>query len=111
MLCGREALKESEPPIHSPSKDPSEYDLVILGTPVWAGKMSSPLRSYIKTTAGKFKTVAFFCTYKAPAEKAPSSLSKKFFPRKLPQRSIAIRKKSSTIASKPRSMNFRIDFA
>jgi flavodoxin len=43
-------------------KDPSNYDLIILGTPVWMGKLSSPMRSYIIKEKSKFQKVAFFCT-------------------------------------------------
>jgi flavodoxin len=42
--------------------DPSLYDLVILGTPVWGRTLSSAMRSYISANKSKFKRVAFFCT-------------------------------------------------
>jgi hypothetical protein len=42
--------------------DPSDYDIVVLGTPVWAGNMSSPLRSYVAAHKAQMKRVAFFCT-------------------------------------------------
>jgi hypothetical protein len=42
--------------------DPSNYDVVVLGTPVWAGNMSSPLRSYVAAHKAQFRRVAFFCT-------------------------------------------------
>jgi flavodoxin len=42
--------------------DPSQYDLVIIGTPVWAGLMSVPIRTYITKNMDKLKRVAFFCT-------------------------------------------------
>ena len=46
-----------------PSKiDPQGYDLVIIGTPVWAGTMSSPIFTYMKQNFLKFDQVAFFCT-------------------------------------------------
>jgi flavodoxin len=43
-------------------KDPGDYDLVILGTPVWAGTMSCAVRTYIQQNKDKFKSIAFFCT-------------------------------------------------
>ena len=42
--------------------DPQGYDLVIVGTPVWAGTMSSPVFTYLKRNVLKFDEVAFFCT-------------------------------------------------
>jgi flavodoxin len=44
-------------------RDPALYDLVILGTPIWAGTLSSATRTYITTNTSKFKRVAFFCTH------------------------------------------------
>ncbi len=38
-------------------------DLVVIGTPIWAWNMSSPVRAYISERHGEFKRVAFFCTY------------------------------------------------
>ena len=43
--------------------DPAFYDLVILGTPIWAGTLSCAIRAYITTNKSKFKRVAFFCTH------------------------------------------------
>jgi flavodoxin len=43
-------------------EDPSTYDLVIIWTPIWAGMMSAPIRSYISQHKDHFESVAFFCT-------------------------------------------------
>lgn len=43
-------------------KDPAGYDLVVIGTPVWARKMSTPVRTYLVENKARFKNVAFFCT-------------------------------------------------
>lgn len=42
--------------------DPSDYDVVYLGVPVWAGKAANPMISYIKQNEGKFGDVRFFVT-------------------------------------------------
>ncbi|MCK9151188.1 flavodoxin family protein [Methanobacterium alcaliphilum] len=44
-------------------KDPSDYDLVIIGTPIWAGLPSVPIRTYLVENKDKFQKVAFFATY------------------------------------------------
>jgi flavodoxin len=43
--------------------DPADYDLVIVGTPVWDASLSAPVRTYLTLHKGRFKNVAFFCTY------------------------------------------------
>lgn len=43
-------------------KDPAKYDLIVIGTPIWAALMAPAVRSYINKNKGKFKNVAFFCT-------------------------------------------------
>jgi flavodoxin len=60
---GREAYREIAAPIAPCAHDPSSYELVVLGTPIWAGRMSSPLRAYVNAHAGSFRRVAFFCTH------------------------------------------------
>ncbi|MBW9105183.1 flavodoxin family protein [Paraburkholderia phenoliruptrix] len=42
--------------------DPSQYDLVVIGTPVWAGAVSAPVRAYLLQNRSKLRHVAFFCT-------------------------------------------------
>lgn len=42
--------------------DPSGYDEVILGVPVWASKAANPLISYIDKNEGKFKDIKIFVT-------------------------------------------------
>jgi len=44
------------------STDPYQYDLLILGAPVWIMKLAPPMRSYILKEKDRFKKVAFFCT-------------------------------------------------
>jgi flavodoxin len=42
--------------------DPAEYDLVVLGGPVWALTICSPTRTYALTHKDRFKKLAFMCT-------------------------------------------------
>ncbi len=45
------------------SKTPSDYDLIIIGGPVWAGTMAPGVREYLKWNKSRINKVAFFCTY------------------------------------------------
>ncbi|KAA3642914.1 MAG: hypothetical protein DWQ07_20545 [Chloroflexi bacterium] len=45
-----------------PKHDVSEYDLVVVGTPVWAARLSSPVRAFLSEQRAALKCVAFFCT-------------------------------------------------
>lgn len=41
---------------------PSDYPFIVLGTPVWAGHMSAPMRTYIMQQRQHFHRVSLFCT-------------------------------------------------
>jgi flavodoxin len=60
---GREAYLKLAPNIEPAVHDPSSYGLVVLGTPIWAGNMSSPIRAYVNAHRGSFERAAFFCTH------------------------------------------------
>ena len=62
LSAARDALRRRLTPIGEGSKDPADYGLVIVGTPVWVGRMSSPVRSYLDRSRGRFQAVGFFCT-------------------------------------------------
>lgn len=57
-----EALKQRVIEIGKPARNPADYDTVIIGTPVWASHLSSPVRAYVTSHLGQFRRVAFFCT-------------------------------------------------
>ena len=44
-------------------KNPSSYDLIIIGTPIWSSNISTPIRTYISLNKDYFNKVAFFCTH------------------------------------------------
>ena len=53
------ALQENE-------HDPADYDLVVVGTPVYANTLPPEPRTYLTQYKGQFKSVAFFCTGEDP---------------------------------------------
>lgn len=62
LKSGKEALKKEMPPINKFEINISDYDLVLVGTPVWVGTMASPVRTFMFENKSKFKNVAFFST-------------------------------------------------
>ncbi len=48
--------------INKVTKNPKDYDLVIIGTPVWAATMATPIYSYLKEYSNQIKNLASFCT-------------------------------------------------
>ena len=46
--------------------DPADYDLVVVGTPVYAYTLPPESRTYLTQHEGRFKSVAFFCTGEDP---------------------------------------------
>ncbi|MBN2334847.1 flavodoxin family protein [Candidatus Bathyarchaeota archaeon] len=45
------------------AKDPSAYDLVVIGTPVNGFRASTPIQGYLKENNGKLPEVATYATY------------------------------------------------
>ena len=43
-------------------KDPSGYDLVVIGTPVWNGRVTPAIRTYLLRNREKIKNAVFFST-------------------------------------------------
>jgi len=41
-------------------RDPADYAVVIIGSPVWAGRLSAPMRSYLARFRGRIGSVAAF---------------------------------------------------
>ncbi len=48
--------------INKITKNPKDYDLVIIGTPVWASTMATPIYGYLKEYGEQIKNLASFCT-------------------------------------------------
>jgi menaquinone-dependent protoporphyrinogen IX oxidase len=62
LRCVFEALTGRIPDIRPAHRDPRQYGLVVIGTPIWCGNVSSPVRSYLQIHGGALRRVAFFAT-------------------------------------------------
>ena len=64
LRCGMDSMRKTTQPL-SPfetEKRLQDYDLVVLGTPVWAGRCSSVMRTFLKTHGRKLERVAYVVT-------------------------------------------------
>ena len=48
------------PPVET-ARDPADYALVLVGTPVWAGQPTPPVRSYLARYGRRIRALAPFC--------------------------------------------------
>lgn len=62
MKGGMNASMNRTSDIDPISKNPSDYDLIILGTPVWASNMATPVFTYLIQYRDRIKSMASFCT-------------------------------------------------
>jgi len=62
IKSGYEAARNKKTQIETPKHDIANYDLLIIGTPVWAGKMAVPIKTYIDQNMDKIPNMACFCT-------------------------------------------------
>ena len=58
-----EAIEGRPADIAAPKHDASAYDLIVIGSPVWAGSVSSPARAYLLANRSRFRRAAFFCCF------------------------------------------------
>jgi flavodoxin len=59
---GKDAAMKNPATIQPALKDPSQYDLVVIGTPVWAFTVSPAVRTWLTQNAAKLRQAAFYCT-------------------------------------------------
>ena len=50
-------------------RDPAQYDLVVVGSPAWAGSVTPAVRSYLKRHRRTLPRVALFCTAGDPTKR------------------------------------------
>lgn len=62
LRCGYEAQRRQLPTIAPANREPGDYDIVVVGTPVWVASVSSPVRAYLRKHRGALRSAAFFCT-------------------------------------------------
>ncbi|MBN1871556.1 MAG: NAD(P)H-dependent oxidoreductase [Candidatus Omnitrophica bacterium] len=62
LIAGKDAATKRLTEIDDTKKDISSYDIVVIGTPVWAFTMAPAIRTFITRHKESLKNIAFFCT-------------------------------------------------
>ncbi len=62
IIGGRDAMKKNLTEITYNISDVSTYDMVLIGTPVWANTLTPAVRTYLEKNKQSFKRVSFFST-------------------------------------------------
>jgi flavodoxin len=62
LMAGREAMKGLPTELEALDHDPAAYDLVLVGSPVWAGSLCPPVRTFLTQQHADLKQVAWFST-------------------------------------------------
>ncbi len=62
LKSGRDAMRKREADIRPVLFDVSEFDLVVIGTPVWAFTVTPAVRKFCREHGPRCARVAFFCT-------------------------------------------------
>ncbi len=67
LKAGRETMqissrKKEMPPLLPLEKNLADYDLVVVGAPVWVGQPATPVQSFLSGKLDEVKDLAFFCT-------------------------------------------------
>lgn len=64
LRCGLDAMRKTTQPLsHYETEQPlGKYRLVIVGTPVWAGRCSSVVRTFLKDHGRELKNAAYVVT-------------------------------------------------
>ena len=63
IVAGMDATREKNTEIQRIDKDPSDYKVTIIGTPIWNRNITPAIRTYINENHEKINKVAFFFTY------------------------------------------------
>lgn len=63
LRCSRDALLRRAPRIAPRAHDPADYDLVLIGTPVWNASPSAPVRAFLLRERARLPEIAFFLSH------------------------------------------------
>jgi flavodoxin len=68
--CGGFIISGKNPPLEPYTFDPSAYDLIIIGAPVWASSPAAPIKTFISEAGITGKKIALFVCHAGGKEDA-----------------------------------------
>ena len=74
LRAGRDAILKRPSTLKPLTHTPADYDLILLGTPIWAFTLCPAVRTFLEQYAPSIRRAALFCTHggggpaRAPAE-------------------------------------------
>ncbi len=69
LRSGRDAGARNLTNLKGFEKDPSLYDVVVVGSPTWNDNVSTPIRTWLHEYKERIKKAAFFCTQDSESSK------------------------------------------
>ncbi|OLS14754.1 MAG: flavodoxin [Promethearchaeota archaeon CR_4] len=74
---GKQVVMKEKPVLKPFDKNPLEYDLLFIGTPVWAWSFTPALRSFFSEVKLQGKKIAIFCTHSGGMRKTLANIKNK----------------------------------
>ena len=62
IMSGREAQKKQMVTLEPLRHNPAEYDMVVVGSPIWANGICTPVLTFLAQHKHEMKHAAWFCT-------------------------------------------------
>jgi menaquinone-dependent protoporphyrinogen IX oxidase len=83
MLSGRDATLKRLTQLQPVKFNPADFDLVLIGSPIWSWNLSTPIRTYLTEHKPALRKVAFFCTMGGSGDERAAAEVEKILGRKL----------------------------
>jgi flavodoxin len=77
LRAALDSIRERPADLTGLDQDPRNFSLTLVGTPIWAGKITPAIRTYLRLHRGRFNDVAFFTTSgSTPADKVVRTMER-----------------------------------
>ena len=73
---GRQVVLKKKPQLAPLEKDTEKYDLIVIGTPVWAFDYTPPIRTFLSQVSIKGKKLALFCCHEGSKGRTLENMEK-----------------------------------